>query len=50
VEKAGGDRSRFASHLCSHRIAMNLTQLTLLIMLGALFVILAQLLAFWRLG
>jgi hypothetical protein len=32
------------------RIAMNLTQLTLLIVLGSLFVILLQLLAFWLLG
>jgi hypothetical protein len=29
---------------------MNLTQLTLLIVLGSLFVILLQLLAFWLLG
>jgi len=33
-----------------NRIAMNLTQLTLLIVLGSLFVILLQLLAFWLLG
>jgi len=32
------------------RIAMNLTRLTLLIVLGLLFVLLLQLLAFWLLG